>query len=233
MAISFVGSKVTGNNPATVSLTDLTGGIASAPAAGDLVVIYYGGNETGSGFGVTGYTELFETSYNNSSPEDVCLGVYWKLMGETPDTDVTFSGITGPNTELAAILVFRGVDPTTPMDVTRTFTSGQFATVNPPAITPITPGAWIIAGGAAVYDGIPVQTLSSSELSGFTQVSHDPVGDTVLNVAAGYYTGWTSGAFDPAQFTFSTITNSDHSQIAATLALRPKIVPRSQAIIIH
>lgn len=232
MAISFVGGKTSGSNTGwTTSLTDLTGGSGSAPAAGDVVVIYYGGNEVASGFGVTGYTEILETSYDNStSTDDLSLGVYYKVMGGTPDTDVSFSGMTGPDEELAVIMVFRGVDPNNPIDATLTSAFGTGSQPNPPSITPATTGAWIVAGGAVASDNTGTPTLSSSELSGFTQVFGDN-GNSDLQVGAGYY-AWTSGAFDPAAITNSRGTSSDYSWIAATLALRPKITPRSQGLII-
>lgn len=227
LQITFVGSTtaaIAGQSSATtnVSLTALTGGLASAPAADDLVIVYYGvGSNTDRVIGVTtaGYTEVAELFASDG--DDTNLSVNYKMMGATPDTQVTVSA-TGSNgfAGAVAIHVWRNVNLASPLDVTSTTATGTNSVLcNPPAITPVTTGAVIVSGGAGAHNR-GVQTYSSSNLSNFATVGNS---ETNTDVTVGLGSAvWTSGAFDPAQFTFSGADALDLSWAAVTLALRPK-----------
>lgn len=227
MAISLVGSKTfsfTGVTTAqAISLTDLTGGSDTAPSAGDLVVVFYQINTASDialGVDTAGYTEVAEL-YSNDT-EDTNLSVSYKVMGGTPDTSVTVSAPSASDRDcVGVIFVFRGVNTTTPIDATTTTATGiNSLLANPPSITPVTAGAWIVAGGASGNNGQAGVSYSSSNLTGFKSVNSN-VGAKGSSAGAGYYSSWTSGAFDPAAFTFSGIDGTAYSWAAATLALRP------------
>ena len=223
--IQFVGrttAEITGTTatPTNVSLTSLTGGLAAAPVAGDLVIVYYG---TGSivnqtiGVDTTGYTEVAELYSNDTY--DANLSVSYKVMGATPDTQVQVSA-TGSVDESGAVAihVWRGVDPILPLDVVSTTTTGgNTALLNPPAITPVTAGAVIVSGGAAGHIA-GVQTYSSSDLSNFATIGGpEDTYDVTVGIGSAV---WTSGAFNPVAFTFSG-TDNDYAWAAVTMALRP------------
>lgn len=220
---SFVGGKVAvfaGTTSTTnIVLTDLTGGLASAPAAGDIVIVAYAvGAAADRTIGVTtaDYTEEQEL-YANGTSYDSNLSVSWKKMGGTPDTSVTVSG-TGSNFNAGAVAihVWRGQDAVTPFDVAETTATGTgTGRPNPAAITPTTSGAVVIVAGAAA--AVTGAAFTASELSNFfTDTSPD---NEDAMVGLGSY-AWTSGAFDPAAWTGGT-TNAGDSWTAVTLALRP------------
>ena len=219
----LVGSKTTGWNGTvsnqTVSLTDLTGGTDTSPQDGDFVVLQYAcGSSSGTPtltVVTSGYTSRAAMFADDSA--DTTVIVQTKFMSGTPDTSIQVSG-TGATANAGAvtIMVFRGVDPTTPIDVaavTKTGISGGRPTADP--ITPITDGAVILVLGAAASS--VTATVFTSGLSNFITSIR---GDTVsVTIGAGTY-NWISGTYTPVQWLGNNTTASS-SWAAATLALRP------------
>jgi len=206
-----------------VDLTDLTGGIASSPAAGDLVIIYFGTASTADRNLVVGSSYVEVTELYSSDTFDTNLVVARKFMGATPDTSITLTGGTLSVDDAGAVVaqVWRGVDPVTPFDVTQTTATGQNSVLcDPPAITPVTPGAVIVSGGAGAHNQSSIITgvYSSPDLTGFRTAGQNDTNDVVIGVG---YHAWTSGAFDPAQFAFLLSDSTSFSWAAVTLALRP------------
>jgi len=117
-------------------------------------------------------------------------------------------------------MVFRGVDPTTPMDVTlTTATGGNSVLANPPSITPVTAGAWIACFGFGAHtDGTDTYT-SAGDLTLFTSSGGNTTNDGTAG--AGYKDDWVSGSFDPGAWTFSGTDSTSFSWCAVTVALRP------------
>ena len=65
-----------------------------------------------------GYTEVTDV-FADDGGSNLDLGVYWKIMGSTPDTSVTIDAQAGNDASVVAVCIaFRGVDTSTPMDVT-------------------------------------------------------------------------------------------------------------------
>lgn len=221
--IEYVGGYtqgfVGGTTNRTITLTSLTGGLASAPAAGDLVIVYFGtGATVDRNLVVSGYTEVVELYSNDNY--DTNLVVAYKFMGGTPDTNFVLTGgtLSSNDAGAVAIQVWRGVNQTTPLDVTETTATGTNSVLcNPPAITPVTEGAVIVSGGAGRPE-VESGTYSSSDLTAFLTAFGSDINDVVIGL--GYYV-WTSGSFDPAQFTYSISDSTNNSWAAVTLALRP------------
>lgn len=228
MAISYVGGQVAGRaNPSSaVSVNfSLTGGSDSAPAAGDLVVVTVvvgsaGGNPTLDVVTPTGYTPLTQLN-RNPTTADTSLQVSYKIMGGTPDTSVTIPGTTNNAwAEAYSIQVFRGVDSTTPMDVTPTSATGSGTNnrPDPPSITPATAGAWVvICGGGAAGTGASYTAPTNFTTDFLTANGAD---STDATVGSGYWTGWTSGAVNPAAYGGGSV-NAANSWCAYSLVLRP------------
>jgi len=217
---SFVGgATATSNNGGNfnVSLTALTGGLASAPSQDDLVIVVTAvGDDTACD--VSGYTLIATVSTTIST-----LWIGRKFMGATPDTSLTVTG-SGTNTQGAAAIayVWRGVNTTTPMDVTTTTSSATNTGIpNPPSITPVTQGAVILAAGSVGYDSTS-RTLSSSSLSNFFNATANLSGGNTDATAGVGWRSWTSGAYDPPAFTLSGSDSTLFMSCAATMALRPK-----------
>ncbi|MGA1346258.1 MAG: hypothetical protein ACO35E_09860, partial [Ilumatobacteraceae bacterium] len=204
MPISFVGSASaaddTGASTYTLSLSGVSG-----LAQDDLVVICYGWSST------TNDTVGLPTGNNSSTYQSLCADLYandsgdsnfrmaYQFMGATPDTSIDVPGKNSTTFASAAtVLVFRGVDKTTPLDgvtvLTATGTDGSQA--NPPAITPSTAGAWVVAGYGGVGDATPQAKTAPANMTGGVQARE---GGTTWGWISGlyYYDGWTSGSFDP------------------------------------
>jgi hypothetical protein len=112
------------------------------------------------------------------------------------------------------------------MDATPTYATGSGTDnrPNPAAITPVTAGAWIVCcGGGAAAAGTTLYT--AAYLTNLLTYNGADTNDGT--VGSGYYTGWTSGAYDPAVFGGGSV-NAANSWGATTLALRP--APAAQTL---
>jgi hypothetical protein len=118
-----------------------------------------------------------------------------------------------------AVYVFRGVDQTTPLDVAVVTATNSNVTANPPAITPASPGAFIVCIGATGHNQAGAQTFTSSDLQGFLTVGSEDTTSSSLGV--GHKNDWTSGEFNAAGLTFSGSANALSSWAALSIALRP------------
>lgn len=226
--IQYVGGSVdpragTSGN-ITVSLTSLSGGVATAPEAGDLVIVYFAtGSTLDRNLVVSGYTEITEL-YSNGVIDTNFVAAY-KFMGATPDTTVTLTGGTLSTADAGTIIVqvWRNVNATNPFDVTvQTSTLTTSVLANPPSITSASKFAVVLAAGAGAGDlSLSTPTLYlSSDLVGFRRTSSGDTNDSMLG--AGYKQLSTPQTFDPSAFTTQSGSNStDYSSAALTTALRP------------
>lgn len=221
--IVFVGS-VTGNyvgsGVTSLDLTALTGGIASTAIAGDLV-IFVGGYADAStdhnlAMATADYNEVADLHAIDTT--DCGLGVFWKLMGGTPDTTVQMSNTDGTTDMTGIAYVLRGVNQSSPIDTTtQTATGTSSVLADPPSITPVTAGALILAVGAGGHTA-GEQTFTNAALSNLVNASRDGSNDSTIAIGR---IPWPGGAYNPAAFGFSTSDNVAYSWCAATLAIRP------------
>lgn len=222
--IQYVGGYVEGfvgtTSDVTISLTSLTGGLATQPAAGDLVLVYFGTASTADrNLVVSGYTEVVELYSNDTYDTNFVMA--WKFMSVTPDTSVTLTGGT-LNTDDAgtvAIQVWRNVDTTRPVpfDVSGKSVINEEATATFQSITPVTAGAVILASAACAHSG-GTQTYSNSSLTNFITVGANDTNDSTIGVGYHY---WTSGPFIPADSIYSGSDSSSNSNASYIIALRP------------
>ena len=203
----------------TTSLTDLTGGIASQPSAGDVVVVSYAvGSIADINLSITGYTELVDL-YSDDTV-DTNLGVYYKVMTSTPDTLITLSQTgSADNAGAVAIHVWRNIDTSNPIDVTTTTaTNNNSALADPPAITTSTQNAVVIAIGASGNDNATTPFTQGGDLSNFLSIGGSDTEDATVGM--GSIATTTPATVNPLAFSTSSTTN--FSWAAATVALRPK-----------
>lgn len=222
MAISYVGG-ISGVSPGgssiTLSLTSLTGGIDNTARTNDIVLVLYGAaNNADLSMDVltSGYTKISDLYGNDTY--DTNGSISYKIMGSTPDTSVVTSTIGSSSYGKVAIAyVFRGIDITTPIDVTTTTSIGtNSGCPTPPAITPVTTGAVIVCAGA---NSSAAALFTTSELSSFITNVDISAPETSSTGGIGYKT-WTSGTFTPAQFGGGD-SFYIFSWVAMTLVLRP------------
>lgn len=236
MAIQYVGGQtasITVVSPTTQTIIySLTGGLASVPAAGDLVIVGYGeaagGDAVLSGrISTSGYSLITEL-YSNDS-QDSNLAVFRKFMGDTPDSNISVIGSTSTNSAVTVnIQVWRGVDTTTPLDPTTTTATGiNTGYANPAAITPAAAGnviALFANTATSNNDSSTYSTASTSYMTNFRQVAR--AGNSYRSIGgSGYVTGQSAGvSYDPAAWTVLS-DSVGYSWCAATLALRPAPEP--------
>lgn len=223
MAISFVGSA---ENSAAEG-GDVTLTLPVGTAANDLVIV---AGAIGDGDGVdftmamvtSGYTSVADLHADDTS--DCDLGVFYKFMGATPDTTAVFDGQGGTDSSEAAVChVWRGVDLTTPLDVTTTTNTGiSSSRADPPSIDWSTSGVVTIAVGACSHrSGAAVSFTAPTNYENLVDIAADDTEDVLVGMAS---RSDPSDPEDPGVFTPSFADNTNHSWCAATLALRPAAV---------
>jgi hypothetical protein len=226
--IEFVGGKTDSkvgatSGTSTISLSSgLTGGISASADPDDFVIAVFATGATADRTlsitdGTNEYTligtELYESASYNTN-----LRIAYKFIGG--DTSVTF-GPTGNAADAGtmAVYVFRGVNPTTPLDVAVTTSTATGTSIpNPPSITPTTTGAYVVCVGASAHTQ-GVQTFTSSDLTDFLTVGSDDTTDSSLGI--GHFV-WTSGSFNAAQFGFTTSDGAGRTYASMSIALRPE-----------
>ena len=222
MTISFVGS--TSSNAAnganvTADLTNITG-----LAEDDYVIFAYGiggfENYTMSLVSPTGSWTTHSTLYQDDV-RDSNLGVFSKVMGATVDTAVTGDGGATSGRGVACVaMAFRGVDTTTPQDVTRTEAqSADSYRPDPPSITYSTSGAAVVIIGAGAHVRAGHTTTWPT---GYTTNPLHDTGDssTDISVAVAYNLS-PSTPENPGVITFDDADDATYSWCAVTMALRP------------
>lgn len=211
MALEFVGSR-TATASGSLSLTSLTGGIDTAPAENDIVfVAVSGSNSSDQNISISGYTEVADLYANSTF--DINFGLYYKVMGASPDTTVTIPSLTSVQ---AVVYVWRGQDVATPADATATTsTATNTPQANPPAITTVTNGAVVIAFSAGAADG--TWTAPSGYSNVVTRTSF------LNSVMVASKAVATAGSQDPGQWTTTADPEvfSLSSSASVTFALRP------------
>jgi len=207
----------------TVTFPTLTGGIASAPAEGDVVFVSFGFSwATDAALSATGWTEI--SDLYSSDTEDAQLAVYYKRMGAVPDTSlvITSTQSTASISPTAIFHVWRNLDATTPIDVTSVTTTGTNTAVPAfGAITPVTENSVILV--TALSATKESTTPYTSTLDNFRQLAITEVGGNVFSVIGfGSYSGWASGAYTSPSWGYAT-TSTSMSYATTVIALRPAL----------
>ena len=222
MAISFIGgaeNSSTNGGDVTLTLPTLL--------QDDLVIVAYAIGDDDNvdenmAMVTAGYTEVADVFVNDTIDNN--LGVYWKFMGATPDTTAVVDGQGGADAAVAAVMMaFRGVDLTTPMDVTPTTAFGQNTMhPNPPSIDHLNPsGVWtVIAGGSSSWDGSGTGVFTFP--TGYTTDARDirQLDTTDVAVGMGYNTA-PADPEDPGVMTQGGTDAVEFCWCACTIALRP------------
>lgn len=206
----------------TVSLTSLTGGIASAPAEGDLVVAIsasYGTSNTD--FSYSGYTEGGDWYRDwESTGDDGNFAIHYRVMTSSPNT--TFTKMSSEHTVF--IYVFRGINPTTPLDAAIAFAqststnSSDPEDLKCPPIDVVTPNAVILLAMAYEDNGEPLPTVPS----GYTGYLSDRSNSSSL--LACYKIVSSPGTETPGVFAYTPYdegAGEAEGWMGATVALRP------------
>jgi hypothetical protein len=219
--VTGTGNTASGVQDFTLSLTALTGGIGAEPIEGDIVVYGLVQSDTSTrtlSMTTSGYTTVGNVTAN-ATGQDVSLFVGIKKQTGTIDTSVvghTNGGnTTGSYTHFAR--VYRKVDPTVPQDATATTaTNTGSVLIDPASITPATGSSLILVVAGAAHSGGAIN-LSSSDLSGVTQLNNNNTFDASMLIG---HRANVLATFDPAALTFGSADSGGYSSAAVTLALR-------------
>jgi hypothetical protein len=230
MAITYVSKSSNGGFDGldvTLTLTGL--------AENDIVIVAYSENDATDrtmsivDSGWTTVSDLYQSDVYSCN-----LGVFYKVMGATPDTEVTVNGHGNSEVPVVACaLAMRGVDTTTPLDVAvTTATAGNAVHPNPPSIDYADAGCAVVAVGASANNSGSSQTCSFP--TGYTTNNVGVVRrDTSITKDSGVWMGLNtapSDPEDPGEFTLSNGGDTADSWCATTIALRPAaggIIPQA------
>lgn len=223
MALEYVGgNSVNGSyGNYSISLTALTGGLSSSAASGDIVIVSFANvYGTFASMNVSGYTYINQRYENDT--RDTNAAAFYKILTGTPDTQVNVYDDNGGLSGVCAVHVWRGVDTTTPMDVTPLSNGGGNTGIpDPSAITPVTAGAYVIAIGI----GTSNTTRTPTAPTGYSNlVFKSNLVSGISQTIAFCSKAWTSGAEDPGAFG-GMDSNGQNTNVAYTIALRPAPEP--------
>lgn len=204
----------------TLSLTSLQGGIATAAAQNDLVLVWTVSSSTtdqDTTTSTSGFTEVADL-YGNGSTNDANSSLYYKLMTSSPDTSVTVNSGSGTNF-VAGAVVYRNVNTASPFDATTTTATNTTSNPDPASITTVTNNALVVVMAANAATGDTSRWATTP--SGGNQlgvVSHYTGGSTLSPLAIAHLWRATAGAYNPPAL---SATSSNNGSTAVTVALRP------------
>ncbi len=215
--ISYVGGATAANTSGARDYNvDLTG---IAMQEDDIVIavnFFEDSRDNPNGIQTAGYVEIHDI-YLSSVRFN--YGMSYKIMGPVPDTVLECSANTRGGISVCIVQVYRGVNITTPLDVTSTsITSTSEAPPNPPTITPVTDGAWVVAAGASGQRNGDTIVTAPAGYANHTQVSQEDTTDAIIAAMADK--PWAGGSENPAAWT-DWATDTGMESVAVTLALRP------------
>jgi hypothetical protein len=161
MAITFVGSAEVGSLNGADATLDLTG---ISLQQGDIVVLTYTFDNSlssdNNGITSAGWTQIYE-GFDTAGSGALKLGVYYKIMGATPDSSVVVDGTDSQFNAMAVVaMAFRGVNQSVPQDATFTHFEAFDANPDPAAVTTVTNGAGVVVcvGGSAIDNSVTAPT---------------------------------------------------------------------------
>ena len=158
--------------------------------------------------------EVFSADVKTTS-----LRVAYNVMGATPHSAVSVGPRQGTSGLYVTIHVWRGVDASKPIDVTPATTSHvNSSQPNPPALTPVTAGAVILAAGDSAASGNGFGAFTSSDLSNFVSGYVHALDDAASGMGS---CAWASGEFDPVTFGGGNVHSCflEHCDLRATPGL--------------
>lgn len=196
--------------------TDLTVTLPGTTAANDIVIAMsqsHSGDTTDSGtVSTSGYTNVVDLNYGTNRR----TRAYWKAMGGSPDASVTFNGTDNSIRGLAGVvLVFRGVNTSTPIDATTTTATGVGGAPDCPSITPTNNNCAIVA--CAGSDGLDATFSAPTNYSTPVFTSVDVSIDAQMAASYRILVGGAGSPENPSSFTGWGAANWG----AGTIALRP------------
>lgn len=213
LGLRYLGSKSSVNTFGSVTTGGgniFSGGLSDAAQSQDIVLLAEANSSsvppTPSGW--TSLATVSETTQRGSY-----MRVSYKILTGS------WSNLTLGSGSDYSLSCWRGVDQSTPIDVT-TQTASHAGTVltDPPSITPITADCIVVVFGHAAQGAIP----SFTSWIGLSDPNVDTGSGGGYGGAIGtaYYDAWSSGAYNPPAWSM-TNDGTSRSATSATIVLRP------------
>ena len=220
-SIEYVGGTTYGGigstSNAIVSLTSLTGGIASSPQSGDICIVINGCEsyqDTSYANPVVGFTTLSGEDISGDS-HPAHSRISYKILNGT-ETSISVGGTMNTTRGLCvAVMVFRNVNQTTPFSTAIQFATGinsRFA--NPPASTSTGANQVVVFAGLAGTAGSNTFTYSGDCDAFITAVGTDTAN---ASCGLGFKTLASAGTFDAVAF--STVDSTTTGWNAYSIVL--------------
>lgn len=229
--ISYVGGKLVkytdGAGSGSTSLTDLTGGISSAAAAGDLIIVTLVNSSNSTRLvsmtvTTSGYADV-NSGFANST-YDANIKMLYKLMGPTPDTSVAYTMTNSSSDVIGAFIqVFRGVDQVTPFSGVSSVVASQTnsADPNPGSITSNTKNSIVLVASTVATGASVTAPISQSYLTNAisdTWIRNGSLFWSISSIVG--YVERDATLYDPATMT-TDASDTGTSWVSITAVIKP------------
>jgi hypothetical protein len=196
-------------------VTSISLPFSSTVSAGDVVIIAAAimNDTVDRVLDITGYTQITERWVFDTYTINFIVAYKVLTADETSATFTRDAG--GLETVVYYVLALSGVDTSNPIDAQVSTQGLNTANANPPAVTPVTQGAWIAVFAAG----------SSPNTSPFNDPSYLRSFLTKNSINAGNLCGGyvrdTTGTYDPGVISFGGTDSTSFCWTAATIAIKP------------
>jgi len=224
MAITFVGAG-------TASSLNTSGDVSPVPNASTLIddlmiLVQHRNDELGTFDAVTGFTEIHQEA--PTTGQDRSTGLWYRVAtADAPGAVTCGHSDAGTEQYSAQIMTFRGVDTTTPLDVTFAAGTHRVNRVNKAspnvdafqAITTVTDGAFVLAIEMVTHDDITSNADPTNYTNAYRLIGTSPTHQH-RQQQAWYREIATAGAETPGAPAYtSSLLTAESTQY--TIALRP------------
>jgi hypothetical protein len=194
--------------------------LPGTPAEDDIVIYAHCSDGAVSpGVQTAGYTDIL-TDHAATNPGRESG---YKIMGATPDANITFNQTAGGEYTAGVLQIWRDVDTSTPIDNTPTTANSGSGMPDPPSFTTLTNGALVIAIGLLDDDNVAASVTAPAGYGDLLANDNTANGDNATSMIASFEKA-VAGAEDPAAFG----GDGTDDWYAVTFALRPVVLAPRQ-----
>jgi len=211
MAISLVG--VTNAPGATAAVTTFATNVPAGVANGDLLLWTLVTNSINPATAQAGWS-----TWSTGTTTGLSQTTFWRYASSEP-ASYTATGL-GSGRWGGAMVAYRGVDQTTPQDISFPASNQGTTATTYPQVSPITSGAWIVPIGSIVGPSAVVDvTWVAGNVDVLDTDAGSNTGSTNEFVCHGHEL-WTSGSFTPTGPTTGTTSTRT---LGTTTVIRPSV----------
>jgi hypothetical protein len=220
-----IGLRNVASAGSTAAVTTIAQTVPAGVVNGDFLLwVIAQGTATNPATDPAGWTRLrFATTTNDS------LDAWYRIASSEP-ASYNSPTLTSAQT-VTAMAAYSGVDTVTPLDVAIPAATAGTTAVTFNAITPVTPGAWVLGLAALGYASsttVPgASDATSTNLSIDVQNRNTTSTNVIHVIDAIGHAAWSSGAFTPNMSAPATLART----IGQSVALRPAMYRRDIIVV--